>query len=177
MSHNINIILAKASWCPHCVDFTPIFELAKQKIKPEDIDNCSIKLLSYELDKPNVKQQFQQKHPGLLDFLEGYPTVYFQMTENNGNSRPKTEYVNHTMTKDRGQQGIEKAAQEFVQNIINKYKSIKSGNKVEYVTVQKRGQKGGQLEDIRNHMTSMEEVGYRNKYLKYKSKYLELKNN
>lgn len=170
MSHNITVILAKASWCPHCVDFTPIYKLAKEKIKPKDIDNCQINFVSFELDKNGEKERFQQEYPGLIDFLEGYPTVYFQMTEKNGNSRPKTEFISHTTAK---QGGVEQAVQEFVKNIINKYKSIKSDNKVEYTTVQK----GGQYRKMASNMTSMEEVEYRNKYLKYKSKYLELKNN
>ena len=168
MSHQINIILAKASWCPHCVDFTPIFESAQQKLKPSQIDGCLVKFVSFELDKANEKNRFQQEYPGLIDFLEGYPTVYFQMTEKDGKSRPKTEFVNHTISREQGKQGIEKAAQEFVQNIINKYKSIKSGNKEEYTTVQRGGNTKA--------MTSMNEVEYRNKYLKYKTKYLELKN-
>lgn len=168
MSHNITVILAKASWCPHCVDFTPIFELAQKKIKKSALDNCSVEFVSFELDKPNEKDRFEQKHPGLLEFLEGYPTVYFQMNEINGNSRPKTEFINHTVSREKSEKGIEKATEEFIQNIINKYKSIKSGKKEEYTTVQR----GGMVK----YITSTEEEKYRNKYLKYKSKYLELKN-
>lgn len=166
MSGEITIILAKASWCPHCVNFTPIYELAQNTIKPNnDLDGCPIKFLSYELDNENEKQIFIQTHPGLIDFLEGYPTVYFQYLK--GGNRAKTEFINHTVAKEEGNKGIKKAVQEFVENIINKYKSIKSG-RVDIVKVQK----GGML----NYKTSMDEVNYRNKYLKYKSKYLELKN-
>ena len=44
-----------------------------------------------------------------------------------------------------------------------------SGNKELHMRVQKGG--------MTDYMTSMSEVEYRNKYLKYKSKYLALKNN
>ncbi len=167
MSHDITVILAKASWCHYCDDFSPIYELAQKKIKSSDFDNCSINLVSFIMDRPGEKEKFEQQYPGLLEYLEGYPTVYFQMSEKKSGSRPKTEFINHTIAREKGEKGIEKAVQEFIQNIKNKYKSIKSGNKEEYTTVQR----GGMLK----YMT-LEEEKYRNKYLKYKSKYLELKN-
>jgi len=171
MSHQINIILAKASWCPHCVDFTPIYELAKQKINSEQLGNCQINFDSYELDKDNQASEFKQKYPGLIDFLEGYPTVYFRMSElqNEKANKVKTEFINHAVAKGDDEKALENAAEEFIENIVNKYKSIASGNKELHMTVQK----GGMVD----YMTSMQEVKYRNKYLKYKSKYLALKNN
>ena len=171
MSHQINIILAKASWCPHCVDFTPIYELAKEKIKSKQLDNCKIHFDSYELDKDNQASEFKQKYPGLIDFLEGYPTVYFRMSEieNNKPNKVKTEFINHAVAKEQNEKSLHNAAEEFIDNIVNKYKSILSGNKELHVRVQK----GGMI----NNMTSIQEVQFRNKYLKYKSKYLSLKNN
>lgn len=167
MSHKIVIILAKASWCPHCVHFTPIYEMAKQKIKPNLIDNCSINFVSFELDKQNEKLKFDKDYPGLSLFLKGYPTVYIHMTENKNNTTPTIDTIDHTIATEQGNKGNIQAAEEFIQNIVNKYKSIKSGNKVEYVSVQRGG--------MNNFRTSLEESNYRNKYLKYKSKYLELK--
>lgn len=168
MSHEITIILAKTSWCPHCVNFTPIYELAEQKIKPNnELDGCKIKFASFELDNSSEKDRFTKEYPGLIDFLEGYPTVYFQMNESNSKTRPKTEFINHTLSREEGKQGLDKAVKEFIQNIINKYKSIKSG-KEEHITVQNGG--------MSNYITSNEDNNYRIKYLKYKSKYLELKN-
>ena len=171
MSHQINIILAKASWCPHCVDFTPIYELAKERINSkQQLDNCKITFDSYELDKENQASEFKQKHPGLIDFLEGYPTVYFRMNElNNESNKIKTEFINHATAKGQDEKALESAADEFIDNIVNKYKSILSGNKELHMRVQKGG--------MTDYMTSMSEVEYRNKYLKYKSKYLALKNN
>jgi thiol-disulfide isomerase/thioredoxin len=172
MSHKINIILAKASWCPHCVDFTPIYELARKKINAQmQLDNCEIDFDSYELDKDIQANEFKQKYPGLIDFLEGYPTVFFRMTEkqNNNPVKVKTEFINHSVANGGTQQAMNNAAEEFIQNIINKYKSILSGGKELHISVQKGG--------MSNYMTSNQEVKYRNKYLKYKSKYLTLKNN
>ena len=166
MSQGITIILAKASWCPHCIDFTPIYELAMNKINPEkQLEGTNINFVSFELDKEIEKTRFINEYPGLIDFLEGYPTVYFQLSGDNG--RPKTEFINHTVSREQGNKGLEKAAEEFIENIVNKYKSIKSGKK-EIVRVQKGG--------MHNFITSLEEEEYRNKYLKYKSKYLGLKN-
>jgi len=164
MSGEITIIYANTSWCPHCMDFTPIYKLAKKAIN--DLDGCPIKFLSYALDNENEKQLFIQTHPGLIDFLEGYPTVYFQYLK--GGDTVKTEFIKHTIAKEKDDKGNKKAADEFIENITNKYKSMKSG-RVDIVKVQK----GGMI----NYKTNMDEVNYRNKYLKYKSKYLELKNN
>jgi thiol-disulfide isomerase/thioredoxin len=169
MSHQINIILAKASWCPHCVDFTPIYESAKGKIKPSaQLDGCKINFVSYELDKPSEESKFRQEFPGLIDYLQGYPSVYFQMIDNK-TQKKKTEFINHSVAREPGTKGEQKAVDEFINNIVNKYKSILSGGKEEHMSVQT----GGMVK----YTTSVEEVKYRNKYLKYKSKYLELKNN
>ena len=169
MSHQLNIILAKTSWCPHCSDFTPIYELAEKKIKPNNqLDGCKINFISFEMDKDNNESKFRQEYPGLIDYLKGYPTVYFQMIDTKSNKK-KTEFIDHTVVKEQGESGEKKAAEEFINNIVNKYRSILSGGKEEHMSVQR----GGMI----NYITNVEEVKYRNKYLKYKSKYLELKNN
>ena len=169
MSHQINIILAKTSWCHHCKDFSPIYNLAIEKIKPANqLDGCKIDFISYELDKPDEERKFKSDYPGLIDHLEGYPSVYFQMIEN-GTNKKKTEFINHSVMRESGDKGEDKAVEEFINNIVNKYKSILSGGKEEHMSVQI----GGMVK----YMTSNLEVKYRNKYLKYKSKYLELKNN
>jgi hypothetical protein len=172
MSHQINIILAKASWCQHCDNFTPIYELAKEQINSaKQLDNCKITFESYEVDKDDQGREFKAKYPGLIDYLEGYPTVYFRMGELQGGepNKIKTEFINHTVAKGSDKKELKSAADDFIENIVNKYKSILSGNKELHMNVQK----GGMI----NYMTSLQEVKYRNKYLKYKSKYLELKNN
>ena len=169
MSHEITIILAKASWCPHCIDFTPIYNATEQKINPvNQLDGCNIKFLSFEMDNQNEETKFKETYPELVEYLKGYPSVYFRMA-NNQTKKIKTEFIEHTVKKEQTEQGEEQAINEFINNIINKYKSISSGNKEVYLSVQKGG--------ILKYMTNVEEVKYRNKYLKYKSKYLEFKNN
>jgi thiol-disulfide isomerase/thioredoxin len=167
MSRQINIILAKTSWCPHCINFAPIYELAKEKIKSKALDGCKIEFDSYEMDNDSQANEFKQKYPGLLDFLKGYPTVYFRMREEVDGSPDvvKTEFIDHSVAK--GESGLDSAAEEFVDNIVNKYKSILSDKKELHVRVQKGG--------MAKYMTSTQEEEYRNKYLKYKSKYLGLK--
>ena len=88
---------------------------------------------------------------------------------NNESNKIKTEFINHATAKGQDEKALESAADEFIDNIVNKYKSILSGNKELHMRVQKGG--------MTDYMTSMSEVEYRNKYLKYKSKYLALKNN
>jgi thiol-disulfide isomerase/thioredoxin len=169
MYREIKIILGHTSWCPHCRDFFPIFELAEKKINPNNkLDGCKINFVSFEMDKDNNESKFRQEYPELIDYLKAYPTVYFQLIDNNTNKK-KTEIINHTVAKQTGEIGKKKAAEEFINNIVNTYKTIMSGGKEQHMSVQK----GGML----NNITSVEEVKYRNKYLKYKSKYLELKNN
>ena len=87
----------------------------------------------------------------------------------NETNKKKTEFIDHTVVTEEGSLGEKKAVKEFINNIVNKYRSILSGGKEEHMSVQK----GGMI----NYITNVEEVKYRKKYLKYKSKYLELKNN
>jgi thiol-disulfide isomerase/thioredoxin len=168
MSKQINIILAKASWCPHCVHFTPVYELASKKAssRPE-LSKINLDFNSYSLDNPNEESKFKSEYPGLLDHLSGYPTVYFQLLDNKTNKK-KTEFIDHTIVKKEGESGINEAVDEFLDNIVNKYKSIESGGTEEHIRVQTGG--------MGNFQTLKSEVLYRKKYLKYKSKYLQIKN-
>ena len=119
-------------------------------------------------DKKTQSKDIKLAKEYLIDYLKGYPTVYFQMIDTKSNKK-KTEFIDHTVVKEQGESGEKKAAEEFINNIVNKYRSILSGGKEEHMSVQR----GGMI----NYITNVEEVKYRNKYLKYKSKYLELKNN
>lgn len=191
MPHKINIILAKASWCPHCVHFTPIYEMAQQKINSKQhLDNNEITFDSFELDKNEQMLAFKDKHPGLIDYINGYPTVYFKMTEKS-NGKEKIESIEHVIANGKHKKAIEEAAYEFINNIINKYKTLKSDNSELHISVPNHPnhpnhpnrpnrpntpnrmiQRGG----MQKFTTSIENAKYRDKYLKYKSKYLKLKN-
>jgi thiol-disulfide isomerase/thioredoxin len=169
MSYEITVILAKASWCPHCVDFTPIYNSAQTKINPANqLDGCKINFNSFELDKQQEEREFKEKYPELVEYLKGYPSVYLRFTDKK-TQKHNTVFIDHTVSKEQSTQGEEQAAEDFINNIINKYKSILSGGKEEHLSVQR----GGMLK----YKTSANEVKYRNKYLKYKTKYLEFKNN
>jgi thiol-disulfide isomerase/thioredoxin len=165
MSKKINVILAKASWCPHCIHFTPIYEKAKTKaVKDKRLSGLDINFLSFELDRTDEQNRFKEEYPGLIDYLQGYPSVYFQIIDDK--KKKKTDFVDHTVAEGSSDKDVDRAVENFLNNIVNKYKSMNSDGKEEYVAVQKGG--------MRLFTTDMNEVKYREKYLKYKSKYLNL---
>ena len=93
MSIEITIILAKASWCHHCQNFMPIFEQAAEKIKTNNnFANKTINFVTYDVEDPSQKNSFMNEHPGLIDFLEGYPTVYMKIKKDNN---IRTDFINH----------------------------------------------------------------------------------
>lgn len=164
----LDVILVKASWCPHCVNFTPIYEKASEEAsKRPELASIDINFYSYELDNPTEQEKFKKDYPGLIDHLSGYPTVYFQMLDGK-TKKKKTEFIDHSVVKREGEIGKKEAVNEFIDNIVNKYKSIMSGGTEEYIRVQTGG--------MEKFQTSISEVLYKQKYLKYKSKYLQIKN-
>ena len=52
----INIILAKASWCPHCVKFTPIFEEA-ENISKKKFKDIELEYESFDLADNDIKNK------------------------------------------------------------------------------------------------------------------------
>lgn len=171
MSKKVTVILAKAGWCGHCKDFEPIFEETKNNFKEEkNLNDHDVNFLEYDLATDDGKTNFAISHTNALKMVEGYPTVLVNIYDKN-NKNNKYYTIDHTIVKENIKDDSEKnkeASKRFLTNISNLIKSIDSGNKVLYL------QKGG---DIQNYKTSLDEEIYRKKYLKYKSKYLELKNN
>jgi hypothetical protein len=173
----VDVVLASTTWCPYCTKFKEIFNKAQEQLNLENIQNCIVNYLCWDLDISRKKEEFIKKYPGIINYIEGYPTVI--ILKKNGNNRPKMAIIPHSVAKTQGAQGIAEAIEVFNQNVINKLRDFDSDNKVEHVGAQHvraqhvRAQSGGMYK----YMTSMEEVGYRNKYLKYKSKYIKLKNN
>lgn len=164
MSKEISVILAKTSWCPHCTSFSPIYELAAEKMKNHD--DMKVKYSSYELDKSNNKQLFMSEHPGLFDHVDGYPTVFIETLDDNKKRVITT--VPHSVAKTQRKEDMHIATDEFINNIKNSYKSLMSEHK-EYRSVQSGGS------NLNNKTTLNQEI-YRNKYIKYKQKYINLKN-
>jgi thiol-disulfide isomerase/thioredoxin len=166
MNHEVNVILAKASWCPHCIHFTPIFnETGVRFNKKNYLKRAKVDFLSYDLANDEEKNQFENKYPELSKSLSGYPTVFFQLKKEN--ARPKTLIINHSVVEKDDEEGRTKAINEFIDNITDAYKNALS-DRVQQIRVQNGGNN--------NNRTSLEIEKYRNKYLKYKRKYLDYKN-
>ena len=114
------------------------------------------------------------KHKGLIELIEGYPTVYIQF---NHDGKIKTAQVEHTSTNVRIDGGnsddkIEEASKRFLNNIVNIYKTLTSDNKSIFIDAQT----GGKLQKISSNANNLDEQNYKEKYLKYKAKYVELLN-
>lgn len=161
---DITVILVKTSWCPHCQHFTPIFDKASNLIKMNnDMKDKNVKFISYDMENPVEKNNFINDNPGLIEFLEGYPTVFLKIKND---KKIRTEYIDHTVIdnsiKD-ADKALNMASNNFINNIVNKYKTINSDNKDTYTS-----QKGGvcKLEDK-----------YKKQYLELKSRYIEMKLN
>lgn len=166
------IILVKAEWCGHCIHFTPIFKKVIELSKNNNFFK-NIKIAEYEVEKKNSNDiselnKLKIEHPYLIDKVQGYPTIFI-IIEKDGKKIIDT--INQTfIEKDDDKEEIKKAAEDFLQNAENKIKTMYSDNKTTY-----EPQNGGG-KFINNHQTSNDEIIFRKKYLKYKSKYIELQN-
>ncbi len=151
MTNKTEVILAKASWCPHCVHFMPIFEKSS-----EDYGN-KYKFSYYDFadDAPSPnKDNFENDHAELSNSIEGYPTIFLKT------GGGKHTQISPSIIKNND---INKAVKDFINNIENGYKSLLSDGKIKYINLE-----GGFMED---------DFLFKNKYMKYKQKYLKLKNN
>jgi len=187
MSQKISIILTRANWCPHCQHFEPIFENAKKLCKKHDyLKDFEIGFEDYDLANDDVRNTFMLNHNDITDKIQGYPTVFVNL-KNKTSKQNDYFTIEHTIIDndekiDESKQ-IEQAAMNFLINITNGLKSFNSENKVLFI--QKGGNNfyttnrenkfdqcviGGSLIDFKNKDI------YKQKYLKYKSKYIELKN-
>jgi thiol-disulfide isomerase/thioredoxin len=171
MSKKITVILAKAGYCGHCKDFEPIYEESRNNYKDDKyLDDQDINFVDYDLATDEGKNNFTITHLEALKMVEGYPTVLVNISDKNKkNNKYYTidhTVVNHSINDD--EEKNKEASKRFLINLSNLLKSLDSDNKVLYL------QTGG---GMRNYQTSLKEEIYRKKYLKYKAKYLELKNN
>lgn len=170
MSKKITVILARAGWCGHCKDFEPIFEETRNNYKDEKyLNKHNINFVDYDLATDDGKNNFTINHLDALKMVEGYPTVLVNVYEKD-NKNNKYYTIDHTIVNQNIKDDSEKnkeASKRFLVNISNLIKSLDSDNKVLYL------QTGGGMS---KYQTSSQEEIYRKKYLKYKSKYLELKN-
>jgi hypothetical protein len=171
MSKEITVILARANWCGHCQHFEPIYNVAKNNHDNKNdkfLNKYKISFKDYDLATNDGKSNFTINHLDAVDMVEGYPTVLVNVRDKE-NKNNKYYTVSHTVIdnniKNEEKQNQE-ASERFMANISNLLKSLDSDSKVLYM------QTGGAMV---NYQTSLNEEIYRSKYLKYKSKYLELK--
>lgn len=174
MSQKIFIILARAGYCIHCKNFEPIFTAAKNICKSNDFfKNYDVKFDEYDMTDSTISNTFQINHHKIMDKINGYPTVFINIRDTSDAKNMINDYlmidhvvINHQIDKDKQQ---EEAAKRFLENVINGIKTLNSDSKTTYIQTGKgikQNQKGGsQINEI-----------YKLKYLKYKSKYHELKN-
>lgn len=167
MEQIISIILARSSTCPHCIDFEPIYEKAKNIYKLNKfLSKHNIKFEDYNLADNNVRNTFYINHNDVKDKIQWYPTIFVNIRDTQDKNKITNDYltIEHTVvnTKLDNSKQIEEAAQRFLENIINVLKTSESDNKVSFI------QTGG--------ISNYSNANYKNKYLKYKTKYLELKN-
>lgn len=168
MSEKITVILTRANWCIHCQHFEPIFTLSEKDWKNNKyLKDFNLEFKNYDMANDDEKNIFMLEHFNALEKIKGYPTVVINI--NDGKSS-KYLLIDHTVIDtnvNKDKQDAD-ASDRFFKNISNAIKSKNSDNKVLYL------QTGGS--PIYNNQTPIKESIYRNKYLKYKSKYFELKN-
>jgi hypothetical protein len=168
MKQEILIILTKAGYCGHCKNFEPIYEIAKNIYKSNDfLKNYNIKFEDYDMVNNDIKNTFIINHNNIKDKIQWYPTVFINIRDTNDKNNIVNEYltIEHTVidpkNDEKNQQ--QEAAKRFLENIINSIKTMETENKITYI------QTGG--------INASDNNLYKKKYLKYKSKYFELKNN
>lgn len=167
MSQEILIIMAKAGYCSHCKNFEPIYEIAKNIYKSNNfLKNYNIKFEDYDMVNNDIKNTFIINHNDIKDKIKWYPTIFVNIRDTSDKNNIINEYstIEHTIIdpkiEEKKQQ--EDAANRFLENIVNRIKTLEAENKITYL------QTGG-LNLSNNDI-------YKKKYLKYKSKYYELKN-
>jgi thiol-disulfide isomerase/thioredoxin len=193
------VLLVKANWCGHCTTFFPIFSQANKEIGNHTDKN--IEFISYDTatkdliyhhkddkdddkdddkydDKDKVyikKSENQETYPyekknNNEPEVKGFPTIFLVIV-NNDNTFEKKPIEN------RGTKPTE-----FINSVLDTIKTFESDGKIEYIHINNDDDEDDdedEDEDENKKQTIM--VGgnrnYESKYLKYKSKYLELKKN
>ena len=163
-NNSVDIILAKTATCPFCINFNPIWEAAANENNlTKQLGGRKVNFNAFDMKKLEDKNKFESKYTGLSEILEGYPTVYIQFFHDD---KLKTAQVEHTSINVRTGGGsnnnkTQEAVDRFLNNIVNVYKTLTSDNKAVHVNVQDGGKLPNSI--------------YKEKYLKYKAKYIELK--
>lgn len=164
---NVDVILVFSPGCFYCVKFKPVYDAIRNYIHDfKDLADYNINFLRYE-DGSGVRLPNHEKLPS----YQGVPTVFLYY-EN------KYSHVPHVIPNNEAdKQELKRSVNEFLQNISNVLKSQETENKTTYLQIDtdenpsfKKGMSGGNVGGYGN-----DEDIYRDKYIKYKKKYLELK--
>lgn len=169
-SNKINVVLVKAAWCHYCNDFLPIYNKSSNIVNEnKSLQNYNVAFETYDITIPSEEQNLKKKYPELLDKIDGYPFVFLQTVHDNKNKVSPIHHVvaNHDDKLNEADE-IKKSATEFVDNISNGYKTLTSDSKDLFTNMTGGGNKN-------LDRTTKNEALSRQKYIKYKTKYLELK--
>ncbi len=172
MGKNFKVILVKSSQCFHCKNFEPIYSVSKD-IKLDDYSDVDFE--EYDFAENGIKtdmENFKNKYNELFSKIEGYPTVFVFVEDGD---KVHSAMVDHTVVSEEisdSEQQIKDAAQRFLKNVSNGFKTLESDGKSLYLESQSGGSNKCCTTDFNNQKSN---IDYKNKYLKYKNKYLELK--
>lgn len=179
MTEEIKIILIRASWCPHCNNFEPIYKEAEKLYKTHDeLNKYVIKFDNFDMADDKIKNTFALNHYEIMKEINGYPSVFVIFKKSDTNIKNNYAQINHTVIDENidKKQQIEEATKRFLENIINCIKTFNSNGKITYL------QEGGNFNNSKYDLNNSDNINknidiYKKKYLKYKSKYLKLKKN
>lgn len=159
MGKDLKVILAKADYCYHCKQFLPIYEktieLAKKQLPNAEfvIEEMDTRINSTAHE--NFKSKYSED---IYNKVQGYPTVIL-ILEKDG--KKTNTAIEHTAGE------LEASAKNFLNNVVNGYKTLKSEGSKTFVSVE--NQEGGYCCQV-----NKQDEEYKAKYIKYKSKYLSL---
>ena len=145
MGDNIQLILLKSEGCGHCKSFLPIFE----KAVSQNICDYDI----YDINDEKKYSSFENDFPDIVKkFDKAVPTIYIVVKD-------KFQEVRSSRIMGEGEKELNIAVNTFIDNVKNGIKTLQSNNHTVYI------QAGG----------NKNEEYYKNKYIKYKTKYLQKK--
>ena len=167
MSKEISVIFVRANWCGHCRNFEPIFNETRQNYLDNDFfKNYKMKFVDYDLESSEGKISFENSHREAKKLISGFPTIIIKISDNDETGKYHT--IDHTVVDSTVEKNKQhrKASNEFLNNLIDLIKTVNSDQKITYTHEGRFNNK---------FRTPLSEKKLRNKYLKYKSKYLKLK--
>ena len=177
-SPDITIVLTKMTWCSHCKDFQEIFDNIKSRLGYNKLlKNKEVVLETYDMEQSEAL--FAEKYSDYMSKIDGYPTVFIFVKNNKNKMQGDT--IEHTVIEPINNKNKKKllnnATDMFISKVESKYKSVIDENGNEYVnveTVMKGGAEKCKLEAVMVGGGKGED--YKQKYIKYKTKYLNLLN-